>query len=59
MARGTEYAVNAEDADLIPRSERSSEGGNGNPPHAVARIIPWTEEPGELQFRGLQKVRHD
>ena len=21
--------------------------------------IPWTEEPGELQSRGLQRVRHD
>ena len=21
--------------------------------------IPWTEEPGELQFMGPQKVRHD
>ena len=21
--------------------------------------IPWTEEPGELQFMGLQRVRHD
>ena len=21
--------------------------------------IPWTEEPGELQFLGLQRVRHD
>ena len=22
-------------------------------------IIPWTEEPGELQSMGLQRVRHD
>ena len=21
--------------------------------------IPWTEEPGELESMGLQKVRHD
>ena len=21
--------------------------------------IPWTEEPGGLQFKGLQRVRHD
>ena len=21
--------------------------------------IPWTEDPGELQSRGLQKARHD
>ena len=23
------------------------------------RKIPWTEEPGGLQFMGLQTVRHD
>ena len=21
--------------------------------------IPWTEEPGRIQFMGLQRVRHD
>ena len=25
----------------------------------LAWKIPWTEETGGLQFRGLQKVRHD
>ena len=25
----------------------------------LARIIPWTEEPGGLQSMGSQKVRHD
>ena len=25
----------------------------------LARRIPWTEEPGRLQFMGLQRVRHD
>ena len=25
----------------------------------LAWRIPWTEEPGELQSLGLQKVRHD
>ena len=25
----------------------------------LARKIPWTEEPGGLQFMGLQGVRHD
>ena len=24
----------------------------------LARIIPWTEEPGGLQSIGLQRVRH-
>ena len=25
----------------------------------LAWRIPWTEEPGRLQFMGLQRVRHD
>ena len=25
----------------------------------LAREIPWTEEPGGLQFKGSQRVRHD
>ena len=25
----------------------------------IAWKIPWTEEPGELQSVGLQRVRHD
>ena len=25
----------------------------------LARRIPWTEEPGGLQSRGSQRVRHD
>ena len=25
----------------------------------LACRIPWTEEPGELQFMGLQRVGHD
>ena len=25
----------------------------------LAWIIPWTEEPGELQSMGMQRVRHD
>ena len=25
----------------------------------LARRIPWTEEPGDLQFMGLQRVGHD
>ena len=25
----------------------------------LAWKIPWTEEPGELQSTGLQRIRHD
>jgi len=30
-------------------------------PHSstIAWKIPWTEEPGRLQYMGLQRVRHD
>ena len=29
--------------------------------HSIILVwkIPWTEEPGELQFTGSQRVRHD
>ena len=35
---------------LIPGSEISPRGGNGNPLQYLAQKIPWTEEPGRLQF---------
>ena len=28
-------------------------------PRILAWKIPWTEEPGTLQFMGSQRVRHD
>ena len=37
---------------LIPGSERSTRGGNGNP-------LPWTEEPDGLQSMESQRARHD
>ena len=35
--------------------------GKGMTPHSsiLAWKIPWTEEPGSLQFMGLQRVGHD
>ena len=33
--------------------------GNGNPPQYSCLGNLWTEEPGGLQPRGSQKVRHD
>ena len=38
---------------------RSSEGGNGNYSSILAWRIPRREEPGRLQFIGLQRVGHD
>ena len=43
------------DTGLIPGSGRSPGGGNGNPLQFLAWEIPWTEEPGGLQFTGSPK----
>ena len=51
-------AGDAEASGSIPGSERSPGGGNGNPLHILAWRIPWTEEPGGLQYTGLQRVRY-
>ena len=53
------------DESSIPGSRRSPGGGHGNPqqshgnPWIHAWRIPWTEELGELQVIGSQRVRHD
>ena len=53
------------DESSIPGSRRSRGGGHGNPqqsrgnPWIHAWRIPWTEELGELQCIGLQRVSHD
>ena len=44
-------------AGWIPGSGRSPGGGNGNRSSILAGISPWTEEPGRLQFMGLQRVK--
>ena len=44
---------------LISGLGRSPGEGNGNILHIFAREIPWTEEPGRLQYMGLQRVGHD
>ena len=48
-------AGDARDAVLILGLGRSS--GEGN--YYLLQKIPWTEEPGRLQFMGLQRVRHN
>ena len=52
-------AGEARDMGLIPGSGRSPGGGNGNPLWYSCWETPWTEEPGGLQFMGLQRVGHD
>ena len=48
------------DPGSFPELERSR-GGEGMEtyPSILAWRIPWTEEPGGLQFIGSQRVRHD
>ena len=43
---------------MISGLGRSPGGGNGNPLRILARVIPWTEKPGELQSMGSQRVGH-
>ena len=47
-------AYNAGDPGLIPGLGRSPGEGNGNPLQYSCLEIPWTEEPGKLQYMGLQ-----
>ena len=46
------------DVSLMLGLERSPGEGNGNPLQYSSWEIPWTEEPGGLQSRGLQRVKH-
>ena len=48
--------ANVGDMDLIPVSEKARGEGNGNPSSILTWEIPQTEEPGGLQFMGLQRV---
>ena len=48
-----ESACSAEDLGSIPGSGRSLEKGMTTHSSILAWRIPWTEEPGVLQFMGL------
>ena len=52
-------ACNAGELGSIPGSGRYSGEGNGDPLQYSCLEIPWMEEPGWLQSKGLQRVRHD
>ena len=47
--------ASVEDMDLIPGSRRSQEKEMATHSSIPAWEVLWTEEPGELQFMGLQK----
>ena len=51
--------ASAGDAGLIPESRRCPGEGNGNPLQYSCLEIPWTEEPGRLESKGVQRVGHD
>ena len=56
---GKESACNPGDSGSIPGLGRPPGEGNGNPLQYSWWKIPWTEEAGELQSMGLQKLGHD
>ena len=49
---GKEFACNAGDLHLIPGLGSSPGEGSGTHSSVPAWRIPWTGEPGRLQFRG-------
>ena len=53
--------ANAGDMGLVPRLGRSPGRGTGNPLNSniLAWKSPWTEQPGQLQSMGMQRVRHN
>ena len=52
-------ARDARDTGSIPGSERSPGEKNGNPLQYSCQGKSIQEEPGGLQFMGLQRVGHD
>ena len=51
-------AGDTRDAGSVPGSGRSPRVGNGTHCSNLAWKITWAEEPGRLQYVGLQRVRH-
>ena len=57
---GKESACNVGDLGAIPGLGRSPADGNGDPfPCVLVWRLPWTQETGELQSTGWQRVGHD
>ena len=56
---GKESACNAGDMGSIPRLGRSPEKGMAIHSSILDWRIPWTEEPGELQSMGSQRIGYD
>ena len=58
-SEGKESACNARDQGLIPGMGRYPGEGNAYHSSILAWRIPWREEPGRLQSKGLQRVGHE
>ena len=58
-SNGKKSACNVGDLGSITGLGRSPEEGNGNPLYYSCLKIPWTEEPGRLQYMGSQRDRYD
>ena len=56
---GKESACNAGGSGLVPGQKDSLEKAMATHSSILAWRIPWTEEPGGLQFMRSQRVRHD
>ena len=56
---GKESACNLGDLGSIPGKKDLLEKGMATHSSILAWRIPWTKEPGGLQFMGLQRVGHD
>ena len=56
---GKEFACNAGDLGLIPKSRRYQGEGNGNPLQYFYVENPWTEELSRLQSMELQRFGHN
>ena len=54
-----ESACNAGDLCSMPGVEDPLEEGMATHSSILVWRIPWTEERGGLQSKGLQRVRHD
>ena len=55
----THLTANAGATGSVPGSGSSPGEGNGNTSGILTWEIPWTEEPGGLQFTGHKRVRHN
>ena len=56
---GKESAASAGDLASTPGWEDRLEKAMATHSSILAREIPWTEEPGELQSMGSQRAGHD